>query len=54
LAGTPEDCIAKVREIEASGIHEIWLRCFSAPRTEVEHEKVIVPFAETVMPHFSD
>jgi len=53
LAGTPEECIAKVREIEASGIHDIWLRCFSAPRTEVEHEKVIVPFAEKVMPAFA-
>jgi len=53
VAGTPEDCIAKVREIEAFGIHDIWLRCFSAPRTEVEHEKVIVPFAEKVMPAFS-
>ena len=26
--------------------------CFSAPRAEVEHEKVIVPFAEKVMPAF--
>lgn len=49
VAGTPEDCIAKVKEIEALGIGEIWLRCFSAPRAEVEHEKVIVPFAEKVM-----
>jgi len=52
VAGTAEDCIAKVKEIEAMGIDEIWLRCFSAPRTEVEHEKVIVPFAERVMPAF--
>jgi 5,10-methylenetetrahydromethanopterin reductase len=52
VAGTAEDCIAKVREIEAFGIHEVWLRCFSAPRTELEHEKVIVPFAEKVMPAF--
>jgi hypothetical protein len=34
------------------GIDEIWLRCFSAPRSEIEHEKVIVPFAEKVMPAF--
>ncbi|MEO6350772.1 MAG: LLM class flavin-dependent oxidoreductase [Candidatus Limnocylindrales bacterium] len=53
LAGTAEDCIAKVKEIEAFGIRDIWLRCFSAPRTEIEHEKVIVPFAERVMPAFS-
>lgn len=53
VAGTAEDCIAKVKEIEAFGIHDIWLRCFSAPRAEVEHEKVIVPFAEKVMPAFT-
>jgi 5,10-methylenetetrahydromethanopterin reductase len=53
LAGTSEDCIAKVREIEAFGIRDIWLRCFSAPYTEIEHEKVIVPFAEQVMPAFA-
>ncbi len=53
VAGTADDCIAKVKEIEALGINEIWLRCFSAPRAEIEHEKVIVPFAEQVMPAFS-
>lgn len=53
VAGTADDCIAKVGEIEAFGIHDIWLRCFSAPRAEIEHEKVIVPFAEQVMPAFS-
>jgi 5,10-methylenetetrahydromethanopterin reductase len=53
LAGTADDCIAKVREIQSLGINDIWLRCFSAPRTEIEHEKVIVPFAEKVMPAFA-
>ena len=53
LAGTAEDCIEKVKEIQALGISDIWLRCFSAPRTEIEHEKVIVPFAEQVMSYFS-
>lgn len=53
VAGTAEDCITKINEIVASGISEIWLRCFSAPRSEVEHEKVIVPFAKNVMPHFT-
>lgn len=53
VAGTPDDCIARVREITACGIEDIWLRCFSAPRSEVEHEKVIVPFAEQVMPALS-
>jgi 5,10-methylenetetrahydromethanopterin reductase len=52
LAGTADDCIAKVKEIQALGINDIWLRCFSAPRTEIEHEKVIVPFAQKVMPAF--
>jgi hypothetical protein len=53
VAGTAEDCVAKIREITSMGIDEIWLRCFSAPHSESEHEKVIVPFAERVMPHFS-
>lgn len=52
VAGTAEDCIAKIREITSFGIGEIWLRCFSAPRSESEHEKVMVPFAEKVMPAF--
>jgi 5,10-methylenetetrahydromethanopterin reductase len=52
VAGTAEDCIAKIKEITAMGINEIWLRCFSAPRSESEHEKVIVPFAEKVLPTF--
>jgi len=53
VAGTAEDCVKKIEEITSFGIHEIWLRCFSAPRSEVEHEKVIVPFAEKVMPRFT-
>jgi 5,10-methylenetetrahydromethanopterin reductase len=53
VAGTAEDCIAKIKEIESFGINEIWLRCFSAPRSESEHEKVMIPFAEKVMPSFT-
>jgi len=53
VAGTAEDCIAKIREINSFGINDIWLRCFSAPRSEIEHEKVILPFAEKVMPAFA-
>ena len=53
VAGTADDCIERVREINSCGIEEIWLRCFSAPRSEVEHEKVIVPFAQQVMPAVS-
>lgn len=52
VAGTADDCIRKIEEIVSFGIGEIWLRCFSAPRSEVEHEKVIAPFAEQVMPRF--
>ena len=53
VAGTADDCIRKIREISSFGINDIWLRCFSAPRSEIEHEKVIVPFAEKVMPAFA-
>jgi 5,10-methylenetetrahydromethanopterin reductase len=53
VAGTADDCISRVREITACGIEDIWLRCFSAPRSEIEHERVIVPFAEQVMPAVS-
>jgi 5,10-methylenetetrahydromethanopterin reductase len=53
VAGTADDCIRKIREITSLGINDIWLRCFSAPRSEIEHEKVIVPFAEKVMPAFA-
>ena len=53
VAGTADDCIAKIKEISSFGIDDIWLRCFSAPRSEIEHEKVIVPFAEKVMPAFA-
>jgi 5,10-methylenetetrahydromethanopterin reductase len=52
VAGTPEECIEKVSEITKLGINDIWLRCFSAPRAEVEHERVIIPFAENVMTAF--
>jgi 5,10-methylenetetrahydromethanopterin reductase len=53
VAGTAEDCIAKIKEITSFGIDTVWLRCFSAPRSQIEHEKVIVPFAEKVMPAFT-
>lgn len=52
VAGTADDCIRKIKELTSFGISEIWLRCFSAPRSEIEHEKVIVPFAQKVMPAF--
>jgi 5,10-methylenetetrahydromethanopterin reductase len=53
VAGTAQDCIDKIKEIISFGVNDIWLRCFSAPQSEVAHEKVIVPFAEKVMPRFT-
>lgn len=51
VAGTPIECIEKLRDIVNLGIETIWLRCFSAPYSEVDHEKVLMPFAERVMPY---
>lgn len=51
VAGTPEECVEKLRDIVQLGIQTIWLRCFSAPYSEVNHEKVLIPFAEQVMPY---
>jgi 5,10-methylenetetrahydromethanopterin reductase len=50
LAGTPEECVEKVRSISSLGVDTIWIRPFSAPFSEREHEKVIIPFADSVMP----
>ncbi len=49
VAGTPGECIEKVREIARVGVGTIWIRPFSAPYSESEHEKVIVPFAKKVI-----
>ena len=51
VAGTPEECIEKLRAVAALGIDTIWLRPFSAPFSESDHERVIIPFAERVLPH---
>lgn len=51
VSGTADECIEKLRAIVRTGIETIWLRCFSSPFSEVNHEKVIIPFAEQVMPH---
>jgi 5,10-methylenetetrahydromethanopterin reductase len=51
IAGTPQECVEKLSDIVRLGIQTIWLRCFSAPHAEVNHERVLIPFAEQVMPH---
>ena len=39
VAGTAEDCIVKIKEITSFGIDTVWLRCFSAPRSQIETRK---------------
>jgi alkanesulfonate monooxygenase SsuD/methylene tetrahydromethanopterin reductase-like flavin-dependent oxidoreductase (luciferase family) len=51
VAGTPAECIEKLKGVARLGIETIWLRPFSAPFSESNHEKVIVPFAEKVIPY---
>jgi 5,10-methylenetetrahydromethanopterin reductase len=51
VAGTAEECIEKLRAVAKLGIDTIWLRPFSAPFSESNHEKVIIPFAEKVIPN---
>jgi 5,10-methylenetetrahydromethanopterin reductase len=51
VAGTSEECIEKLRGVAKLGIDTIWLRPFSAPFSESNHEKVIIPFAEKVLPY---
>jgi 5,10-methylenetetrahydromethanopterin reductase len=49
VAGTPEECVEKIRSIAGLGVNTIWIRPFAAPFSERDHEKVFVPFAEKVM-----
>ena len=51
VAGTSEECIEKLRGVAKLGIDTIWLRPFSAPFSESNHEKVIIPFADKVLPY---
>jgi 5,10-methylenetetrahydromethanopterin reductase len=51
VAGTAEECIEKLRGVAKLGIETIWLRPFSAPFSESNHEKVIIPFADKVLPY---
>lgn len=50
LAGTPDQLIEKIEAIGKLGIDSIWIRPFSAPFAETDHERVVIPFAEKVMP----
>jgi 5,10-methylenetetrahydromethanopterin reductase len=49
IAGTPEDCIAKGRELKEAGINEISL--FITSQDEEESHKVLKRFAEEVFPN---
>ena len=49
LAGTPQECVEKVKSINRLGVNTIWIRPFAAPFSEKAHEKVFIPFAEKVM-----
>lgn len=50
VAGTPEECVEKINGIKKLGINTVWLRPFSSPFSERDHEKVFIPFAEKVIP----
>jgi 5,10-methylenetetrahydromethanopterin reductase len=50
VAGTAEECAEKVKSISKLGVNTFWIRPFSAPFSERDHEKVFIPFAEKVMP----
>jgi 5,10-methylenetetrahydromethanopterin reductase len=52
VAGTAEECAEKIKSIAKLGVNTIWIRPFSAPFSEKDHEKVFIPFAEKVMPEF--
>lgn len=49
IAGTPEDCIAKAKELKEAGINEISL--FITSQDEEGSHKVLKRFAEEVFPH---
>jgi len=49
VAGTPQECIEKIRDISNLGVNTIWIRPFAAPFSEKDHEKVFIPFAEKVI-----
>jgi 5,10-methylenetetrahydromethanopterin reductase len=50
VAGTPQECVEKIKSINKLGVNTIWIRPFVAPFSEKDHEKVFIPFAEKVMP----
>ena len=53
MAGTIEDCIKKVEEIQNLGIENIWIRSFAAPSSSINVEKVIKPFGKKIIPKFT-
>ncbi|MHB8566967.1 MAG: LLM class flavin-dependent oxidoreductase [Nitrososphaerales archaeon] len=50
LAGSVDQIVEKIERIKKLGIDAIWIRPFSAPYSETNHEKVVTHFAEKVMP----
>ena len=48
IAGTPEECVERVRQLEQAGIHRILLTL-----PPVVYREVMRRWAESVMPHFS-
>lgn len=53
LAGSADECVKKIKSMNQLGINTIWIRPFSAPFSERDHEKVFVPFAEKVISQFN-
>ena len=49
IAGTPADCIAKARELDAAGITEISI--FITSQDEAGSHKILQRFAQEVIPH---
>jgi len=52
VAGTPQECVEKIKSINKLGVNTFWIRPFAAPFSERDHEKVFIPFAEKVMSQF--
>jgi alkanesulfonate monooxygenase SsuD/methylene tetrahydromethanopterin reductase-like flavin-dependent oxidoreductase (luciferase family) len=49
IAGTPEECVGRVRQLEQAGIHRILLTL-----PPVVYRDVMKRWAEKVLPHFSN
>jgi alkanesulfonate monooxygenase SsuD/methylene tetrahydromethanopterin reductase-like flavin-dependent oxidoreductase (luciferase family) len=52
IAGTPEECIQKIRKLAKLGVKKFWFLPFSGPYSFVKADRTIKPFAEKVMSQF--